>query len=69
MKRTVYTDGWHTRGDFDFLVENGRLIRGVRYSEGGAVTVYPFCPVKSGGMDNVNGIIARYGILKKIYWY
>lgn len=66
-KRMVYMDGWHDRGDgFQFLVEDGRLMRGVDLSKG--VAVYPYKPSRYGGLDNVSGIKARYSVLRNIYW-
>ena len=66
-KRTVYKDGWHDQEDgFMFLVENGRLMRGVDTDRG--IALYPYKPSKYGGLDNVSGIKARYGILREVYW-
>ena len=64
MKRRVYVDGWHEAGDVEFLVENGKLMRGVCDGR----TVYPYKLCKSGGLDLYAGVKARYGILHKIYW-
>ena len=67
MKRTTYKDGWHDVSEnFRFYVENGELKRGVRND---TQTVYPYKHCKSGGYDNVSGIEAKYGILKKIAWF
>lgn len=53
--RMSWTDGWHTVDDLDYLVEDGKLIRGVR----NGVTVYPYRASKSGsGLDNCSGIKA-----------
>lgn len=71
-KRTVYVDGWHTDPTWDkveFLVEDGRIRYGVLYSGGGATTVYPYMSSEYGGLDNVSGIKARYGVCKRISWY
>lgn len=64
-KRTRYIDGWHEAGYIDFFVENGRLIRGVMDGR----TVYPYRPVRSGGMDNVSGVSAYYGVLSTVEWF
>lgn len=66
MKRTVYIDGWHDRDGWSFYVENGCLMRGVL---GGDTPVYPYKPSCYGGFDNVSGITARYGVLRKVYWF
>ena len=65
-KRTTYKDGWHVQEGWMFLVENGRLIRGVDTDKG--IAIYPYKPSKYGGLDNVSGIKARYGIFEKIEW-
>lgn len=66
-KRTIYKDGWHDqKNGFMFLVENGRLIRGVDLERG--IPLYPYKPSKYSGLDNISGIKARYGILREIYW-
>lgn len=66
MKRTVYSDGWHDRGELSFYVEGGRLLHGV-WDE--TTTVYPYRPSPYGGFDNVSGITARYGVLRTVYWF
>jgi hypothetical protein len=65
-KRTVYMDGWHSHGDgFQFLVEDGRLMRGVDLDKG--VAVYPY-KSDGKGLYSVSGIKARYSVLRNIYW-
>lgn len=50
------TEGWNDISDtFCVLVEDGKLIRGVRGKDMGQKTVYPYLPVKD-GLDNVSGI-------------
>lgn len=69
MKRNVYTDGWKNPWKDEkamFLVENGKLVRGVFDGE----TVYPYkWNKKLRCYVNVSGIIARYGIFDKVIWY
>lgn len=50
------TEGWNDINDtFCVLVEDGKLIRGVRGKDMNQKTVYPYLPVKD-GLDNVSGI-------------
>lgn len=50
------TEGWNDISDtFCVLVEDGKLIRGVRGKDMNQKTVYPYLPVKD-GLDNVSGI-------------
>ena len=69
MKRNVYTDGWKNPWKDEkamFLVENGKLVRGVFDGK----TVYPYIwNRKMHCYVNVSGIIARYGIFDKVVWY
>lgn len=71
MKRRVYTDGWKNPWsdlpDAAFLVEGGRLVRGV-FSDGKPVYPYKWnrrlkCYV------NVSGTPAYYGIFEKVVWF
>lgn len=66
MKRMVYADGRHDRGELSFYVEGGPLLHGV-WDE--TTTVYPYRPSLYGGFDNVSGITARYGVLRTVYWF
>ncbi len=70
MKRTVYIDGWHKKNEYlEFYVEDGYLMRGVRYDgHGGEVTVYPCRRSPYGGLDKVCPK-ARYGILDRVEWH
>lgn len=53
--RMSWTDGWHTIGELDCLIEDGKLIRGVRNGK----TVYPYRESKQGsGLDICSGIKA-----------
>ena len=65
-KRRIYTDGWHDINDrFGFWVENGCIIRGIR----SGLAVYPYRPNRRfGGLDNVSGVSAYYGVLKTLTW-
>lgn len=50
------TEGWNDISDtFCVLVEDGKLIQGVRGKDMNQKTVYPYLPVKD-GLDNVSGI-------------
>lgn len=44
MKCNIYKDGWHTAtGTFSFYVENGKLIKGLRYGDPfGPKLIYPY---------------------------
>ena len=69
MKRNIYKDGWHTvTGTFSFYVENGKLIKGLRYGDPfGPKLIYPYKWSKRlNCYDNVSGITARYGCWKNV---
>ena len=71
MKRNIYKDGWHTATEtFSFYVENGRLIKGLRYGDPfGPKLIYPYKWSKRlNCYDNVSGITARYGCWKNVTW-
>ena len=67
----IYKDGWHTAtGTFSFYVENGKLIKGLRYGDPfGPKLIYPYKWSKRlNCYDNVSGITARYGCWKNVTW-
>lgn len=66
-KRTVYTDGWHEWGCIDFLVEDGRLIRGVDNVQNKPIYPYRYNS-KINALTNVSGIKARYGVMDSVEW-
>ena len=71
MKHNIYKDGWHTATEtFSFYVENGRLIKGLRYGDPfGPKLIYPYKWSKRlNCYDNVSGISARYGCWKNVTW-
>ena len=71
MKCNIYKDGWHTATEsFSFYVENGKLIKGLRYGDPfGPKIIYPYKWSKRlNCYDNVSGITARYGCWKNVTW-
>ena len=66
-KRTVYTDGWHEWGWIKFLVEDGRLIRGVDTVQNKPIYPYRYNS-QVHALTNVSGIKARYGIMDSVEW-
>lgn len=71
MKCNIYKDGWHTATEtFSFYVENGKLIKGLRYGDPfDPKLVYPYKWSKRlNCYDNMSGITARYGCWKNVTW-
>lgn len=57
-KKSQYEDGWHTIRGERVLVEDGRIIRGIKNSPSGfgLVPSYPYKKSYGGGYDLCSGI-------------
>lgn len=61
------SEGWHfTRSGLSYLVEDGRIVRGV--SSDGQRTLYPYVWDKSLRCYNQVRLYARRSSLRRIYW-
>ena len=65
QKRMSWLNGWHTDGNLDYYIENGRILRGVYDGK----TVYPYLPCKEGGYDNASGIAANKRNYNRVCWF
>ena len=72
-KRTTYIDGRHKKNEnLSFRVEGGRICDGVWTSDSGTEQkrVFPYVfDKKLGCYNNVYGIRACYGVLKRLRWF
>ena len=72
-KRTTYIDGWHKKNEnLSFRVEGGKICEGVWQNDSGTEQkqVFPYVFDKNlGCYNNVYGIRAYYGVLKRLRWY
>ena len=56
-KKNQYEDGWHTIRGYYVLVENGRIIRGMKKDRNKSlVPAYPYRKAQGGGYDLCSGI-------------
>lgn len=55
-----YKDGWHKVAGFDVYVENGRILRGIKYDAGQPLTAYCYHSSKHGGLDHYNPTPDRF---------
>ena len=56
-KKSRYKDGWHTIRGYYVLVENGRIIRGMKKDRNKSLAPsYPYRKAQGGGYDLCSGI-------------
>lgn len=65
QERMSWKDGWHTDGNLDYYIEDGRILRGIY----GGKTVYPYLPCEDGGYDNASGIKANKRNYDRVSWF
>lgn len=66
-KTSIMKDGWHeTKGGISYLVENGRIVRGL--SSDGQQTLYPYTYSRADRCYNRATLRAYHSALRRIHW-